>query len=74
MRPVRDPLRSLIYHAADRAVRDVHVDGNKVVENGEVLTLDMDAALDVLQAKQDEAMECKDVNYLPVPGLCARQI
>ena len=40
MMPVRDPLKSLIYHAADRAVRDVYVDGNKVVADGEVLTLD----------------------------------
>ena len=36
-------------------MRDVYVDGNKVVENGEVLTLDVDAALETLQAKQDEA-------------------
>ena len=27
MMPVRDPLRSLVFHAADRAVRDVYVDG-----------------------------------------------
>ena len=31
MRPVRDPLRSLIFHAADRAVRDVFVGGEQVV-------------------------------------------
>ncbi len=40
MQPVYDPIRCLIYTAADRAVRDVYVDGVKVVENGEVLTLD----------------------------------
>ena len=27
MRPARDPLRSLVYSAADRAIRDVFVDG-----------------------------------------------
>jgi 5-methylthioadenosine/S-adenosylhomocysteine deaminase len=40
MRPVRDPLRSLIYSAADRAVRDVFIDGRQVVAAGKVLTLD----------------------------------
>src|SRR4029450_10702371 len=34
------PLRCLIFHAADRAVRDVYVDGARVVADGRVLTLD----------------------------------
>lgn len=55
MRPVRDPLRSLIYGAADRAVRDVYVDGIKVVANGKVLTLDIEDALDRLQSAQNRA-------------------
>src|SRR5579864_3123816 len=45
MIPARDPLRSLVYTAADRAVRDVFVDGRKVVEKGRVLNLDRNAAL-----------------------------
>ena len=40
MLPLRDPLRSLVFAAADRAVRDVFVDGAQVVAGGEVLTLD----------------------------------
>src|SRR5258705_607916 len=48
MMPVRDPLRSLIFHAADRAVRDVYVDGERVVADGRVLTLDQAGALDRL--------------------------
>jgi cytosine/adenosine deaminase-related metal-dependent hydrolase len=40
MQPARDPLRSLIFHAADRAVKDVYVDGQQVVRDGEVLTID----------------------------------
>jgi cytosine/adenosine deaminase-related metal-dependent hydrolase len=40
MQPARDPLRSLIFHAADRAVRDVYVDGRQVVAQGRVLTID----------------------------------
>jgi cytosine/adenosine deaminase-related metal-dependent hydrolase len=39
MRPTYDPIRSLIYSAGDRALRAVYVDGNKVVEDGEVLTM-----------------------------------
>jgi hypothetical protein len=44
MIPARDPLRSLVYHAADRAVRDVFVDGRQVVAEGKVVTLDQAAA------------------------------
>ena len=35
LQAARDPLRSLIYSAAERAVRDVYVDGNQVVADGE---------------------------------------
>ena len=44
-RPARDPLRSLVFTAADRAVRTVFVHGAKVMENGHVLTMDHAAAL-----------------------------
>ena len=40
MQPARDPLRSFVYHAADRAVRDVFVDGKQVVADFRVTTLD----------------------------------
>src|ERR1700752_3258513 len=40
MMPARDPLRSLVFHAADRAVKDVYVAGRKVVSDGKVTTLD----------------------------------
>src|SRR4029450_10639064 len=33
MRPLRDPLRSLVYTAAERAVRHVYVDGVKGVDD-----------------------------------------
>ena len=52
MMPARDPLRSLIFHAADRAVRDVYVGGEQVVANGRVLTLDQAGALERLTAAQ----------------------
>ena len=57
MMPVRDPLRSLIYVAAERAVRDVFVDGRQVVSNGEVEAFDMPGALARLQAAQRRAEE-----------------
>lgn len=40
MRPGRDPMRSLIYAAGDRALAAVYVDGRQVVKDGEVLTMD----------------------------------
>ncbi len=40
MQPRHDPVRSLIYAAGDRAVKDVFVDGRQVVKDGEVLTMD----------------------------------
>ena len=56
MRPLRDPLRSLIYSAGDRAVRDVFVAGRQVVHNGEVMTIDIERASAALQAAQDAAL------------------
>ena len=52
MRPVRDPLRSFIYHAADRAVCDVFVDGRQVVADHKVLTMNQDDAADRLAGAQ----------------------
>ena len=57
MRPVRDPLKCLIYSGTADAVRDVYVDGNLVVEDRQVLTLDHDDALDRLQAGQNRSMD-----------------
>jgi 5-methylthioadenosine/S-adenosylhomocysteine deaminase len=52
MMPARDPLRSLIYTAADRAVHAVYVDGHKVVEERRVLSLDHAGALETLVEAQ----------------------
>src|SRR6202008_2537247 len=40
MMPARGPLRSLVFHAADRAVKDVYVAGRRIVADGKVTTLD----------------------------------
>ena len=53
MVPARDPLRSLVYHAAERAVRDVYIDGRQVVADFKVLTLNQaDAAGRLEEAQQ----------------------
>ena len=40
MKPARDPMRSFVYHAADRVVREVFVNGRQVVGEVKVLTFD----------------------------------
>jgi len=57
MRPPRDPLRSFIYHAADRAVYDVFVDGRQVVAAHQVLTLDQDGAANRLAEAQHRMLD-----------------
>jgi cytosine/adenosine deaminase-related metal-dependent hydrolase len=55
MKPLRDPVRSMIYAAAERAIRTVFVDGTKVVDGGKVLTMDLDAASAQLEVAQKRA-------------------
>jgi 5-methylthioadenosine/S-adenosylhomocysteine deaminase len=57
MMPARDPLRSLVYHAADRAVRHVFVDGRQVVADRSVLTMDQAGGADRLAEGQRRMME-----------------
>jgi len=56
MMPARDPLRSLVFHAADRAVKDVYVAGRRIVADGTVTTLDHKAAGERLTAAQKRMM------------------
>lgn len=57
MRPLRDPLRSLIHVAAERAVRDVYVDGELVVKDGKCLTIDLEAASAALEEAQGRSLK-----------------
>ncbi len=57
MRPTRDPLRSLVYSASERAVRDVYIDGRRVVANGKCLTIDYAAAAAALDEAQKRAIK-----------------
>lgn len=56
MRPTRDPLKSLINAAADRAVAHVFVQGRQVVADGKVLTMDYPAASAGLEEAQARAL------------------
>jgi cytosine/adenosine deaminase-related metal-dependent hydrolase len=56
MMPARDPLRSLIFHAADRAVKDVYVAGRRIVADGKVTTLDHNGAAERLAEAQARMM------------------
>ena len=52
MKPGRDPLAALIHSAAERAVKDVYIDGRQVVKNHEVLTLNRNEAAGRLREGQ----------------------
>lgn len=55
MQPCRDPMRSLVYAAADRAVRTVFVDGERVVADGRALRIDLARAAREVDAGQRRA-------------------
>jgi cytosine/adenosine deaminase-related metal-dependent hydrolase len=56
MMPMREPIRSLLYVAAERAVRDVYVDGQRVVADGRPVNIDYRAASEALEEAQKRSM------------------
>lgn len=56
MRPLREPLRSLVYVAGERAVSDVYVDGVRVVADGEPLFVDYHSASIELERAQQRML------------------
>jgi 5-methylthioadenosine/S-adenosylhomocysteine deaminase len=63
MLPSRDPLMCLIHSAADRAVKDVYIDGVQTVRDHECLTLDRQTAAEQIidgQARMEAAVEGTD--------------
>jgi cytosine/adenosine deaminase-related metal-dependent hydrolase len=72
MRPARDPLRSLVFTAADRAIRSVFVHGTKVMEGGCVLTMDHAAALAAVAEGQQRML--RDAPSRDWAGRTAEQI
>ena len=49
MRPVRDPIRNIVYYADPTDISDVMIDGNMVVKNGEIKGVDVPALSATLQ-------------------------
>jgi 5-methylthioadenosine/S-adenosylhomocysteine deaminase len=56
MRPLYDPIRSLVYSAGERAVRHVFVDGRQVVRDGKTLGFDYADAVARLEDAQRRAI------------------
>jgi hypothetical protein len=50
MTPLRDPIKNIVWNAADEDVDRVYVDGRLVVDGGRVLAADERAILRALQA------------------------
>jgi cytosine/adenosine deaminase-related metal-dependent hydrolase len=72
MQPARDPLRSFVFHAADRAVRTVLVNGEVVLADGAPRHLDPAAALERLAEAQ--ARMLRDSVKLDYLGRSAEEI
>jgi len=63
MLPARDPVACLLHNAADRAIRDVYIDGEQTMRNGEILTLDRQGAAERIvegQARMEAAVQATD--------------
>ncbi len=56
MTPSRDPLRSFVFHAADRAVRTVLVGGTVVLRDGEPVGLDLAGAASEIEESQERML------------------
>ena len=68
MMPVRDPLRSLVFTAADRAISEVFVDGRQVVADGEAVTIDAAGA-----ARRAEIAQADLIDRVPDTDLRGRR-
>ena len=69
MQPARDPLRSFVFHAADRAVRTVLVDGEIVLKEGSPVHLDPAVAMErVAEAQARMLRDSVKIDYANRPG------
>jgi 5-methylthioadenosine/S-adenosylhomocysteine deaminase len=57
MRPLHDPVRSLVYSAGERAVRHAFVGGEQILKDGKVLAFDYPDAVARLEEAQRRAIE-----------------
>lgn len=56
LQPLRDPIRGIIFSALERPIRDVYIDGQQVVRDGKVLTIDIEKAAAALNEGQKRAL------------------
>jgi len=56
MRPMRDPIKNIVYHGASRSVNMVIVDGQVLVEEGKVSGVDERALAERVQASADRIL------------------
>jgi cytosine/adenosine deaminase-related metal-dependent hydrolase len=56
MQPDYEPLRSLVYSAGDRAIRDVYVDGRQVLRAGELVHFSIERDIAMLRQAQAEVI------------------
>ena len=68
MQPDYEPIRSLVYSANDRAIKDVYVDGRQVVRDGEILDFDIAEDIEMLRRAQAEAIAAAPSATGPVAG------
>ncbi|MGB3313600.1 MAG: amidohydrolase family protein, partial [Albidovulum sp.] len=57
MQPLSDPLTSLVHQAAERAVRDVFVDGRQLVDRGVVQSIDTEKVYPALSMARNAMAE-----------------
>ena len=57
LQPVRDPLKSLVFSGLERAITDVFVDGNQVVADGAVTTIDVETVVREMTRGQTQALK-----------------
>jgi cytosine/adenosine deaminase-related metal-dependent hydrolase len=64
MAPARDPLRSFVFHAADRAVRTVLIDGVVALKDGKPVGLDPEGAVaELVEAQQRMLRDAPKYDY-----------
>ncbi len=57
LRPLRDPIRALIFSGGERPIKDVYVDGRQVVADGRAMFIDYESAMVRVEAAQKRSMD-----------------
>lgn len=56
LQPARDPLRTMMFCALERAITDVYVAGRHIVSGGDVTTIDLEPEMKILNEGQKRAL------------------